>query len=198
MEPVELPPEALEESFPYRPLRVADFGAAAPPASIAPHAGRINARACLQIRLREESVVHVTQTILDGRPWYFGTVRDPAFEARMIPACSWWNPEVPAPRRAYVLQHEQIHFALMEVAARRLTDEARRTFAEWVAVEPTVPALREAVTRKLAETIEAGQVAVLEEQTEFDNDTSRVYDPRAQQRWFEEVTSALAEAPTAH
>ncbi len=45
----------------------------------------------------------------------------------MLPERSWWNPGIPAGLRTYVLRHEQINFALTEIAARRLTQESR----EW-------------------------------------------------------------------
>ena len=53
-------------------------------------------------------------------------VHNLAFTAFMDRDCSWWNPQYTGLPHEYILEHEQIHFALFEIAARRLNQQAAR------------------------------------------------------------------------
>ena len=46
------------------------------------------------------------------------TPRDLRFRAQMDRKCSWWNPKDLGFPQEYILEHEQIHFALCELGAR--------------------------------------------------------------------------------
>jgi hypothetical protein len=74
---------------------------------------------------------------LFGQSYFFGRIDHLAFEAVMIPERSWWNPAIQANMTGYVLQHEQIHFALTELAARKLTRDVHVWASETVVVKPT-------------------------------------------------------------
>ncbi len=47
------------------------------------------------------------------------------FRAEMERDCSWWNPGVRSRDEPRILEHEQMHFVLFEIAARHLN---QRTF----------------------------------------------------------------------
>lgn len=177
----------------YRRLAVTDFQADAAPKIIAAHEARINAHSCIRIRPTAATRFKVTAQRVSGKAQYFGSVEHIGFEAVLIPQCSWWNPHMPQSMRAYVLQHEQIHFAISELAARRLTRLARKFFQSYLAIRPT---RKEALADLRAQIKRLMQKAVAEsikEHTAFDEDTSMSPSPRWQSWWLEKVTRRLAE-----
>jgi hypothetical protein len=107
-----------------------------------------------------------------------------AFRAVMKPECSFWNdtvgplgtlgglagasvlPGIPTQQPDwYTLQHEQIHFAIMEVAARRLSTR----IAEIPAADRTAPSIESAYRLTLSHT--------QERHAKFDAETSGTFDP---------------------
>ena len=111
----------------------------------------------------------------------------------MIPGQSWWNPGVVKKRQPYVLQHEQIHFALMELAARKLT--------RMVTGDPRIASvygrsaaeIRRELQQIIGQLIEESQGLALKSHTEFDEATSMQYNPEAQQAWHDKVMAELEE-----
>jgi hypothetical protein len=172
-------------------LTLQDFQAASLPDHLSAHADTINAYSCIQIRPTRDSRFLVTSGAYHGQTIYFGSIDRLAFEAVMLPACSWWNPRVPRARSAYVLQHEQIHLALMELAARRLTREAQEFSATYLAPQATYAEAREAVAGQASSLAQTAMEAALAEHTAFDQETSLYFDPEAQQRWWEGVEARL-------
>jgi len=158
------------------------------------HAGKINAHAAIQIRVTADSSLRMTQSHLYGQAYFFGSIERIGFEAVMLPERSWWNPGIPAGLRAYVLQHEQIHFALTEIAARRLTNESREWASQVLAVKPTLQEVRSELARQIQDKINATMEESLKRQSEFDEDTSLFYNPRRQQWWYWTVEDELKTA----
>ncbi len=181
------------EGFRYRPLTVEDFKAPSLSSPYEAYNDHINAHSCISIRPSETSQVRITQGVYGGKMFFVGSFPEVRFEAVFVPACSWWNPEVPGNRRAYVLQHEQIHFALAELAARQLTRDAREGLNNFLAVDATYQAVRDELRAKMEALTRAAMEASFAEHTDFDEDTSLYYDPRAQRWWLEEVGARLAE-----
>lgn len=95
--------------------------------------------------------------------------------------------------KAYILQHEQIHFALTELAARKITLQAKEELVHFIAFGKT----RSDVQTKLREkVIELTQYAIhsdLKIHTAFDEDTSGFYAPKIQHSWLSDVEKRLAE-----
>ena len=183
--------EALDHGFTYRPLTVDDFRALSLPTIYKLHTKNINAHSCIQIRPTRDSKIIITWNYFDKQIFYFGTIEYVVFEAVMIPNCSWWNPHVPKERFAYVLQHEQIHFALMELAARKLTREAKAVTKEFVAIQTTYKDAQSEVSATIEDMIRSASKDSLEEHTAFDQDTSLYFDPEKQRRWLELVEGQL-------
>jgi len=92
---------------------------------------------------------------------------------------------------AYVLQHEQIHFALTELAARRLTRDTVSPAAELLVVQPNPQEVQSELTRQVRDWITAAMTANLKRHAEFDEHTSLFYNPRRQQWWAREVEGEL-------
>ena len=181
------------EGFSYRSLTIEDFQAASLPPEYSEHNHHINAHSCISIRPARDSKARITQGVYGQKSFYVGSIPQIRFEAIFVPGCSWWNPEVPEGRKAYVLQHEQIHFALAELAARQLTREAREEMRDYLAINNSYREVQEELKTKLKEMAHAAMASSFEEHTDFDEDTSLYHDPRAQRWWLEEVEARLAE-----
>jgi hypothetical protein len=155
------------------------------------HAERINAHAAIQIRLTADSSFRITSGDLYGQSYFFGKIERLGFEAVMLPDRSWWNPKLPANTRGYVLQHEQIHFALTELAARKLARMSQKWAAEVLVIKPTPPEVRAELARQIKDRINAAMEANLKRQAEFDEDTSLFHNPRRQRWWSWTVEDEL-------
>jgi len=184
---------ASREGFAYRPLTVEDFQAASLPPEYSAYDQHLNAHSCISIRPARDSRARITQGVYGKQSIYLGSIPQVTFEAIFVPACSWWSPEVPEGRKAYVLQHEQIHFALAELAARQLTREAREEMKDYLAINNSYQAVQEELKTKLKDMAHAAMESSFEEHTDFDEDTSLYHDPRAQRFWLEEVEERLVE-----
>ena len=175
--------------FSYRPLTIDDFQATTPAPSIRDHKHMINAHTSLSFR-----PVHDIRYIISPPELNFGLykvyLQELGFRAVMVPERSWWSPQLIPSKTTYVLQHEQIHFALMEITARRLNKKLANM------PQKTISAPNgETVIRRLQETIDSEirtiKAEILEEHTAFDEDTSLYHDPRRQQQWYEKSQKEL-------
>jgi hypothetical protein len=183
--------EFLKKGFTYRQLTVDDFQALELPANIEPHAKNIAAHACCRIRAAKESKFAIARGYLNQQIHYFGSIKYIGFEAVMIPDCSWLNPHVPEEKLEYVLEHEQIHFALMEIAAIKLTREAKEETKNFMAIQSTYKDAQDEISAKIRDLVRSANEAVLKEHTAFDEDTSLYFDPESQRRWLERVEDEL-------
>jgi hypothetical protein len=173
----------------YRALTRDDFRGAQPPRQLGDNAKSMGAFTCASIVPEGDPRVSFHRKP-DG-----GTVarlERATFHAEMERACSWWNAEVRLDG-AYILQHEQIHFGLTEMQARRLT--ARMQDVEVVARSP------EQATREIQQIYD--QMAtessedLVRDATSFDQETSFRYAPEAQARWMRFVEQEIGRAPAA-
>lgn len=179
--------------IPYGKLVRNDFQAESLPAGMEMHAGSLSARSSLQIRPVQEVKIAVHSDWYNEKIVYFGHVENLRFEAVFIPEKSWWNPEMPKDKEAYVLEHEQIHFGLLELNARRLTEETAAAGNDLFVIDTSFVGAREAVIKGIQELIRSGTIAQFEEHRRFDEETSLFYDPPAQRRWLERVEEQLGE-----
>ena len=171
----------------YRAITRADFRAAAPPAPVAEHAKSFGAFTCASIVPAGMTRVRFDPDREPER--WLGRLENTAFHAEMDRGCSWWNPEkVPVPA-AYVLEHEQIHFALTEIQARQL---AARLGAVSLRTDSPSPTVASELQKRYDALLEAARDELLRTSTEFDEDTSGGYEPERQKRWLERVEAELA------
>lgn len=182
-----------KKGFSYRQLEIHDFQAKSLPADYRKYSHKIGAQSCISIRPSRDTKISITQAFYQDMSFYTGTIAQLTFEAVFVPACSWWNQEITKSREEYVLQHEQIHFALAELAARKLTMESSSETKSYLAIGNNYIQTQEEVLGKLKKMGRETMEASLKEHTDFDEDTSMVYDPRVQQRWIENVQVRLGE-----
>lgn len=180
-----------QNSIPYRELTRSDFRAVSVPARLGTHKKRLNAHTAVSIRPVAGAEYTITRGMIGDQQVYHGRVEHLAFEAVMIPGQSWWNPAVVKKRQPYVLQHEQIHFALMELAARKLTRTVNGDSRVASVYGGSAAEIRSELQEVIGQLIEESQRLALKSHTQFDEDTSMQYNPGVQQAWHDKVMAEL-------
>lgn len=170
----------------YRELSPGDFRAAAPPEEMRPYAQRMGAVTCANVLTFPEPEYYVEETASG----YAGAYLHLGFVARMDRNCSWWNPSGGPIPEDYVLQHEQIHFALAESAARRLNQAARKFVAKRFQ-RSTEKEVHQALHEVVEDLMDDAVQDLVRRNRKFDQDTSNTYAPEVQQRWFDTVMTEL-------
>jgi hypothetical protein len=177
----------------YRTLVRADFRSQRPPTEFAPHRDRIGAATCAHILTTPDTQMAIQGVrTQDGRTLYRATPHHVRFFAQMDRNCSWWNPKDVGLPTDYILEHEQIHFALFELEARRLAAAAPELSKRLEATAATPEAAAQALQRKFQDQIQQRLSAILARSREFDEDTSMGHEPEQQRRWWRRVQSELA------
>jgi hypothetical protein len=177
----------------YRTLVRADFKSRRPPTEFAPHVDRIGAATCAHILTTPDTQMAIQGVpARDGRTLYRARPHRVRFLAQMDRNCSWWNPKDVGLPSAYILEHEQIHFALFELEARRLNAALPELSARLEATAATPEAAAEALQRQFQDQIQQRLSAILARSREFDEDTSMGHEPEEQKRWWRRVQSELA------
>lgn len=181
--------DSTDDLIRYRALGRGDFRAPGPPAYLGENAHTMVAVTCGLIRVSEEAGFEVVTSPQGVAVRGVGLV----FEALMDRGCSWWNGERTDMSEAYVLEHEQVHLAIFEAEARRLT---RRVGPAASASGPpgTDPQqLLQRVHAAVDGLLEEGKQAVLARSLEFDEDTSFGHAPELQRRWRDRLERELDE-----
>ena len=176
---------AHSDGVPYRQLTRADFRATAAPIDNARHAEHMSAFTCANVVPQGELQVEVRQAQPGGG--FVARPKQLALIAKMDRNCSWWNPKLDNDQPDYVLQHEQIHFAIAEAGARELTKRVRAQSATGDSPEHAASALQRAIDQTFRDAIEA----MTARNTEFDLSTSGRREPVLQQRWYDELNAEL-------
>jgi hypothetical protein len=182
-----------QKGFSYRKLAFTDFQATSLPVGLQQYSRHLNARSCITIHPTQNSKVNIRSTFFYDHLTYAGSFDSISFEASFIPSCSWWNDKVPEKLKAYVLQHEQIHFALAELAARKVTLQAKEGLGHYVAFGNTDHEVQMKLRAKVKELLQDAIKSDLKVHTAFDEDTSGYHVPKVQQSWFSDVEKRLAE-----
>jgi len=177
--------------FRYRELTVDDFQADSLPADYQQYHHSINARSCLSIRPTSATNAQISRVPYYGNMLYVGNFRHVSFENVFVPSCSWWNPNVDDGKRAYVLEHEQIHFAIAELTARKVTHEVSARMMDYTAIGGTDVEVREDLMKTLMDSVHEIVASDLEIHTNFDKDTSLFYDQEKQANWLIEIEKQL-------
>ena len=179
--------DATDDRISYRELRRDDFRGEKSPRG---NEHRLSAVTCVSIR-PDTSELEV-DSALSGDSGatriYDITLKNLRYEALMDRGCSWWNPNSPAEREAYILEHEQIHFALYELAARRWSRLPPPRFRiGYDTTEEMQENLRNQYRKYLRKLLEEQN----REQYRFDEETSIGYHPEVQRRWRQRVRAEL-------
>ena len=175
------------DSISYRQLQRSDFRGDEPPGSFDE---RMAAVTCAYIEpLIDSEAIEIKNVLMqDGSKGYSITLHNMKFRALMDRECSWWNPAVDELREEYILAHEQIHFALFEVAAREWT-EAPPLQMQFKAEERDVMIGK--VREQFERSFDERMAGLMQQNYEFDRQTSVGYDPLKQQKWADKVKNLL-------
>jgi hypothetical protein len=120
-------------------------------------------------------------------------VKKLGFVALMDRRCSWWNDKLAARAPGYVLEHEQIHFALYELGARKLNASVEEIKRDMKAEGTSQDEVQAHAQRALNEALTKATEDLLERNRDFDQDTSLGYRPDRQRAWLRKVLEELAE-----
>lgn len=188
--PTGMEAELSNDEVRYRRLQRDDFRASLPPPRFGDPAVQSGALTCVAIKLGSDVAIDGLSRASEV-DYSLDRVE---FVAWMDRGCSWWNPRPGSYPEAYVLEHEQIHFALFEVAARKLTRRVARqtlTVASDIDPEEVVDLFRREIDRELR----AAVTSVMERSLRFDEDTQVRHSPELQRGWLETLERELAENP---
>lgn len=179
------------EEVTYRNLTIEDFKASELPDYRRAYSNRLHAHTSVRIRPSSRTKFNIGSNFAFNQKVYYGKVKNLEFEAVMLPEHSWWNPKVPQKKKQYVLQHEQIHFGLMEVLARQMTKKAKQNSDDIVIFGSSVKEVRDGLVKKIEEKIESNYQRIVAQHTAFDKDTSMFFDPDSQQKWYDKMVTEL-------
>lgn len=176
-----------KDRIPYRNLTPDDFLASAPPPDMKAYAERMGAVTCAHVFTHPDPQYYIEETA-EG---FHGAYVNLDFVAMMDRECSWWNPKDGSVPKEYILQHEQVHFALAEAAARKLDTKAEKIVAELRPKGKSQAEVEKVLVGTVEEMMREGIEDLLERNRRFDQDTSNTYAPEKQQRWYDEVMAEL-------
>jgi hypothetical protein len=179
----------------YRLLTRADFRGTKAPPEFAPVADRVGAATCGQVRTTADTAFLISwrQETPSSEKHHWVEVKKLGFMALMDRHCSWWNERAAARAPGYVLQHEQIHFALYELGARKLNASVDALKREMTGEGNSPQAVQDHAQRALNEALQKATDQLLERNRDFDQDTSLGYRPDRQRAWLKKVTTELTE-----
>jgi len=183
--------KSIPTGFIYRQLTREDFRATSLPENLPMHAKSIHAQSAITMRITADSNLSITRWPSLDQTNYFGRINHLAFEAVMIPDNSWWNPKINGAMIGYVLQHEQIHFALTELAARKLTRDAQKWVSNLSVIKQSPQKVYSEIVQQIKGMINSAMEANRKRHLKFDEDTSLFYNPSWQAWWLEMVEKEL-------
>ena len=179
----------------YRLLSRADFRGTQAPPEFAPVAGRVGAATCGQVRTTSDTVflINWRQESPTSERQHWVEVKKLGFMALMDRRCSWWNDQTASRAPGYVLQHEQIHFALYELGARKLNASVEAIKQSMMNEGKSQEAVQLRAQRALNDALVKATEELLERNRDFDEDTSLGFRPDRQRSWLKKVNEELVE-----
>ena len=181
----------MADFIPYRKLERADFKAEQPPTEFSEHAELMAAVICVFIKpvIDQDAIDIKLSNPPNEEQVYRITYRNLRYRALMDRNCSWWNSKTVANDESYILEHEQIHFALAELGARR----GHESTSIQIDVKLGSPeAMAESVQKQLKKYLKQLHESVMAQDREFDEETSLVHDPYKQKQWWNLVQAQLS------
>lgn len=179
----------MKDVIRYRPLERSDFKGEQPPPGFDL---RMGAAICAFFKnnIDAESFEFTYLGLDNYRHVYSVKFKKPRVWALMDRECSWWNPGIDESDQAYVLQHEEVHFALFEIAARKWTEQLEST--EFRISGGDESELKQDLQAQFDEFWESGKHELDSRNLEFDERTSAVFDPEGQREYLAMVRAELS------
>lgn len=179
----------------YRQLTRGDFRGTHAPPEFAKVADRVGAATCGQVRTSSDTLflLNWRQESPEAQKKHWVEVKKLGFVALMDRRCSWWNEKAASRAPAYVLQHEQIHFALYELGARKLNAEVAAIKRDMVSEGTSQQEVQDHAQRALNEALQKATEELLERNRDFDQDTSLGFRPDRQRAWLQKVQQELVD-----
>ena len=182
-----------EDVIYYRSLTRADFKGTKPPQGF-DH--RMAAAICAYIEsddIEPESLKIEYLGTNRGEHRYSINYSELNFRARVDRDCSWWNPANTANRlpESCILQHEQVHFALFEIAAREISRDFRARTFHFSGTDPE--SLKQSLQEQVRKFYQQRMDELVRQNFEFDEQTSAKFDPLGQQEWLVKVAEKLGD-----
>jgi hypothetical protein len=194
--PVTIPLRAQFEggdTIPYRRIESDDFHGTSAPAGNRGEA-HVVASICAGLAFAPDARLVVERVEShDALPVYEARLQQLGFEARMDRDCSYWNAEDSGYSEAYVLQHEQLHFAFVEIRARRLSGQAAEIEEDIYGRAHNPEAAIEQVREELFSLLKSENSELDERHGDLDSHTSGWYFPQLLNGWTEKVSDELRE-----
>jgi len=175
----------------YRTLTRADFQGKAPTGPAEKHADKVGAQTFALVK-HDPGVGFEgkERQLANGDREIRGKIKRLFFRAWMDRSRSWWNPKPGQAPDSYVLQHEQIHFALVEIEAGKMNVEGRSLMQRTFEAESSQE-MQKDIEEAINEIVKEGMDRLLERSLEFDEDTSGRYEPVKQNEWYQRVQREL-------
>jgi hypothetical protein len=174
----------------YRALTREDFRSSTPPPQGDTSRGHVAAVTCAYLVYAPELRFRAVKE--PGASEFEVLVDNLSFLARMDPQCSWWDPRGQfAPE--YVLQHEQIHFAIVELVARELNRRAPEIVERMRKRAATGEAALAAAKQEFNAEFEVAVQRALDRNRSFDQETSLGFKPEQQTLWAQRIEQELEE-----
>jgi len=182
-----------EDLIEYRTLTPGDFRGDKPVGEAAQHIDAMGAQTYAILRPDANVRILITETSEpDGDKRFSGKLGSVLhYRAQMDRKRSWWNPNLKEVPEAYVLQHEQIHFAIAAIEAQNLNATAAALSTEMQAEGDSQEEVRRAIQAKLDLVMRDALDRLIERNGKFDEDTSARYVPKKQDEWWRRVRSEL-------
>ena len=175
----------------YRTLTRDDFRGPAPTGPAADHVDKVGAQTFALVKHDPGVGFAGKQTTEKGDKHIVGKIQNLHFRAWMDRSRSWWNPKPSNTPESYVLQHEQIHFALVELEAVTMNGEGAELMEQTFESDDEEE-LQAEIKKAINAVVREGLERLLETNRDFDEETSARYDPKQQNAWWQRVQRELA------
>ncbi len=187
--------EVTGDMITYRRLTVDDFRAdmaaeLAPVADVG-HSAKVSAHVVVDIACIARTDVQLTRT---GR--YEATIRELRYVGVLDRERSWLNPDSNVPLQ-WVLRHEQGHFDLAEIEARRRNQEVGQLIARLRSPGLSPEDALESLASKWEIHMRGVKTRLLGLELEYDRETRHGSDARKQSEWFARTQRQLRGLPVA-
>jgi hypothetical protein len=179
----------MKDVIAYRSLQRSDFKGEQPPPGF-DH--RMGAAICAYFdnNIEADSFEFEYRGMEDYRHVYEVTLKNPRIWALMDRDCSWWNPGIDEEMYEYVLEHEEVHFALFEITARKWSAQLEATL--FLISGSDESELKQDLQAQFETFWERGKQELDARNLEFDKQTSAVFDPERQKQWLATVRDELS------